>query len=139
MASALARTLHIKDAPGKRTHWNDEIADQLAARFAILSSEEAIAQLESAGVWVELCNSAAWPTLRDDPCARAAGLVVEVQDHTYGRILSTFGPPVRFSRSAISGTLRPAPRPGEHTREILAEIGLADEEVEELTARGTVR
>jgi formyl-CoA transferase len=62
-------------------------------------------------------------SLLDHPDARAIGLVVEVEDPTLGPELVT-GPPMRFSRTPAL-TSRPAPRLGEHTREVLDEIGVA--------------
>ena len=62
-------------------------------------------------------------SLLDHPDARAMGLVVEVDDPTLGPELVT-GPPLRLSRTPAR-TARPAPRLGEHTREVLDEIGVA--------------
>ncbi|WP_129778395.1 CoA transferase [Peristeroidobacter soli] len=139
MSATLARTFELQPAPATRAEWNEHSAAQLADRLSSLSSAEAVARLESAGVWVERCNPASWQTLRDDPRARAAGLVVEAQDSAYGRVLSTFGPVVTFSRSRAPGALRSSPAHGEHSREILAELGVAAEQIESLLANGTVR
>lgn len=138
MATAMARALQV-DAPTKRAHWDDQVAERIATRLATLSSANAVSQLESAGVWVEHCNESAWASLRDNANARQSGLVIEVEDPTYGKILSTFGPPVQFSRSKTTGTLRSSPQHGEHTREILGEMGIDAERIEALLANGTVK
>ena len=52
---------------------------------------------------------------------------------TEGRLRMT-RPPVRFG-GADCGLRRPAPRLGEHSREILREAGLADAEIDDLVAR----
>lgn len=139
MAAALACTFELQPTPATRAAWDERSAAALAERLSALSTDEAVSRLEAAGVWVERCNPASWQTLRDDPAARDARLVVEAQDSVYGRILATFGPAVTFSRSAIEGSLRSSPAHGEHTREILAELGVAAEQIESLLANGTVR
>ena len=69
-------------------------------------------------------GSATGPTpCSTTPTRRAMGLVVEVDDPTLGPELVT-GPPLRLSRTPAR-TARPAPRLGEHTREVLDEIGVA--------------
>jgi crotonobetainyl-CoA:carnitine CoA-transferase CaiB-like acyl-CoA transferase len=72
----------------------------------------------------------------DDPQVKHLGLVAEVEQPGYGpaRMLSF---PVRAS--ATPATIRrPAPLLGEHTAEVLGELGLAREEIERLAAAGTV-
>ena len=44
------------------------------------------------------------------------------------------GPPFRFSRT-VAGLRSAAPLLGEHTREICAELGLSDAEIDELIAQ----
>jgi crotonobetainyl-CoA:carnitine CoA-transferase CaiB-like acyl-CoA transferase len=71
-----------------------------------------------------------------DPQVKHLGLVAEVDQPGYGpaRMLAF---PVKAS--ATPGTIRrPAPRLGEHTAEVLGELGLAKTEVERLAAAGVV-
>jgi len=57
-----------------------------------------------------------------DPHIQARGLIVEIEHPTLGRI-RTLGPPVKMSGTqAITG--RRAPLLGEHTTEILRELGI---------------
>jgi crotonobetainyl-CoA:carnitine CoA-transferase CaiB-like acyl-CoA transferase len=71
-----------------------------------------------------------------DPQVKHLGLVAEVDQPGYGpaRMLAF---PVKAS--ATPGTIRrPAPRLGEHTAEVLSELGLAKPEIERLAAAGIV-
>ena len=72
-----------------------------------------------------------------DPQAQALGLFTSVEHPQLGR-LPQLGSPFDFS-STPAAIRRPPPALGEHTREILAELGLADEQVLALVERGVVR
>lgn len=49
--------------------------------------------------------------------------------------VQTLGQPAKFSRSR-TGSPRPAPWLGQHTRPVLAELGLGDAEIDALAAAG---
>jgi len=67
-----------------------------------------------------------------DPHNRARGMVVEIEHPEHGRI-PQIGVAPKFSDTP--GRVRtPAPRPGEHTQEVLREIGYSLEEIAALTA-----
>ncbi|WP_417669633.1 CaiB/BaiF CoA transferase family protein [Roseibium sp.] len=68
--------------------------------------------------------------MHSDPQARARDMIVEVKHPTAGRV-ETIGHPVKFSRTPAS-VARPAPRLGEHTREVLAEAGYDNSKIEAL-------
>jgi crotonobetainyl-CoA:carnitine CoA-transferase CaiB-like acyl-CoA transferase len=68
----------------------------------------------------------------EDPHGRARGMIVEVEHPEYGRI-SQIGVAPKFSDTP--GKVRAAaPRPGEHSEEILREAGYSPEEIARLTA-----
>jgi crotonobetainyl-CoA:carnitine CoA-transferase CaiB-like acyl-CoA transferase len=105
-----------------RARHADALAELIGARVAT----------ETTAIWRERLAEAGLPhgevsdhphSLLDHPDARAMGLVVEIDDPTLGTELVT-GPPLRLSRTPAR-TARPAPRLGEHTREVLDEIGVA--------------
>jgi crotonobetainyl-CoA:carnitine CoA-transferase CaiB-like acyl-CoA transferase len=72
----------------------------------------------------------------DDPQVKALGLFTSV-DHPRLGHLPQIAPPFTFSATAAS-VRRPPPELGEHTAEVLGELGLSDDEVGDLRARGIV-
>ena len=74
------------------------------------------------------------PEVFEDPQVRHNRMRVELAHPQRGPIPVT-GSPVQVDREpAVAG--RPPPELGEHTREVLREIGAADAEIEELIAQG---
>lgn len=69
-----------------------------------------------------------------DPQAIAAGCVVETPRHD-GGTMNAPAAPVRFP-GADDGPKGPSPRPGEHTRSVLAEHGYSSAEIDALYASG---
>jgi crotonobetainyl-CoA:carnitine CoA-transferase CaiB-like acyl-CoA transferase len=70
----------------------------------------------------------------EDPFAQAAGCFVEVEDADGLRYRAPAAP-ARFP-GADDGPKRPAPKLGQHTREVLAEAGYGAEAIEALLASG---
>jgi crotonobetainyl-CoA:carnitine CoA-transferase CaiB-like acyl-CoA transferase len=67
-----------------------------------------------------------------DPHNRARGMIVEVEHPEYGRI-PQIGIAPKFSETP--GRVRtPAPKPGEHSEEILRDAGFSPDEIARLTA-----
>jgi crotonobetainyl-CoA:carnitine CoA-transferase CaiB-like acyl-CoA transferase len=115
--------------PGRRAA-SAELAGQLGEWFAARRSAEALAPLKAAGVPAELARPSTRQSYFLDPENLAAGRVVELQHPVHGRMLDQ-GPTIRFSD--MSGIVqRPAPTIGQHTAEILAELGLSRDETEAL-------
>jgi crotonobetainyl-CoA:carnitine CoA-transferase CaiB-like acyl-CoA transferase len=68
-----------------------------------------------------------------DPHARAREMIVDLSDPRFGTIRQ-IGVAPKFSDTP--GSVRtPAPRPGEHTEEVLQEIGYSPEEIAKLISR----
>ncbi|TWO69353.1 formyl-CoA transferase [Caenimonas sedimenti] len=73
--------------------------------------------------------------IADDPWLRKSGTVVEVDHPTRGKHL-TVGNPVKLSDSSTEVTR--APLLGEHTEEVLAELGYAASDLASLRAEGAI-
>ena len=98
------------------------------------TAQEAFDLLDGAGVPVEIAPEDARRTWFTQPDIVAAGLVADYQHPTYGRFRQ-FGHLVNLSDTpgAIGG---PPPLLGEHSREVLAELGYSDAEMQTFRDRG---
>lgn len=67
----------------------------------------------------------------DDRQVRAAEMIVEDRDPVLGQLYRV-GTPMKFGATPLDVTAAPAPMLGQHTREILGELGLSQAEMEEL-------
>ena len=74
--------------------------------------------------------------LADDPGVQEAGIMIDVEHELVGAE-QFVGPLVEMSGSP-TGSPRPSPLLGRHTREILEEAGLAADEIDGLYERGAV-
>jgi formyl-CoA transferase len=97
---------------------------------------EACAELCARGIVAGPSYTAA--DLAADPHVAARGMLIEVPRPDGGRPMLVVGNPVKLSRVA-EGPLRSFPSLGEHTEDVLREVlGLGDEELAELRARGAI-
>ncbi len=112
----------------------DDVYEMVAERLRTRTTKEWFDLLSPAGVWVAPVYS--YADLVDDEQIAHNGTFVEYDHPTEGRV-KTPGFPYRFS-STPARVDRGAPLTGEHTREILADLGLPDDEIEDLLAAGVV-
>ena len=137
--AAASRALGLADLAARypdaasRRRAGGEIERALGEALAALEAPAAVDVLRSAGVACALVRHAI--DVHDDPQALATGLSVAAETHI-GPVRQ-MGPPVRFSRTAAAAG-RPAPALGEHTDDVLAELGYGSEEVARLRAEGAV-
>jgi crotonobetainyl-CoA:carnitine CoA-transferase CaiB-like acyl-CoA transferase len=106
------------------------IAERLKAR----PSADWIREFEAAGVPVGPVNKIG--DMLGDPQVHARDMVVEVDHPRAGRV-KALGHPIKFSETKTE-TSRPAPLLGEHTREVLAQLGFTTGQVEALINEGAV-
>jgi crotonobetainyl-CoA:carnitine CoA-transferase CaiB-like acyl-CoA transferase len=110
----------------------DEIARHLATRLAGLTKDEAIRLIEPTGSWVVAVRSLA--EALDDPAVRASG-IVQGFETPYGGRYSVVAEPLKMSATPLVSQ-RPAAAHGEHTREILRELGVPEKETAAMLATG---
>ncbi|HEX7838753.1 MAG TPA: CoA transferase [Kofleriaceae bacterium] len=111
-----------------------ELAELVGEKLGARSSAEWIAELEAAGVPVGPVNRIG--DMLADPQVAAREMVVEV-DHPRAGRTRALGMPIKFSESRGDLT-RPAPLLGQHSREILGQLGYAAPEIEALQQAGAV-
>ena len=109
-----------------------ELCAELDAAFAALTFEEIARRLDEADlVWAPMQTPA---EVAADPQVAAAGAFVDVEDGKGGTYRSPAAP-ARFP-GADASVRPPSPQLGEHTREVLGELGYSDSEVAEIFATG---
>lgn len=110
------------------------LVELLTVRFKTRTADEWLSAFEQAGVPAGPVLSVG--EMLNDPHVLARDMVVEVEHQRVGKIRA-LGAPVKFSDTPAN-IRRAAPVLGEHTREIMRELGFADTDVEQHAARGDV-
>jgi crotonobetainyl-CoA:carnitine CoA-transferase CaiB-like acyl-CoA transferase len=119
---------------GDRTRHQRELAETLEAVFATRSVAEWLAALERAGVPAGPVYNI--EQVYRDPQVQAREMVVSVE-HPKAGPTKNIGMPVKLS--ATPGQIRrPAPTLGEHTDEILRELGISHQSIQTLRERKAV-
>jgi crotonobetainyl-CoA:carnitine CoA-transferase CaiB-like acyl-CoA transferase len=118
----------------KRVAHRKEIVPVIERRIRTLTKAEVVRRLREANVPVGPIN--ALDEVFADPVVRHLGLIAEVDHPTAGRVRAP-GIPVRLSGTPPSVRRHP-PELGEHTDEVLRELGYAKEEIAMLRRDGAV-
>jgi crotonobetainyl-CoA:carnitine CoA-transferase CaiB-like acyl-CoA transferase len=121
------------DNPARVAH-RKEIVPIIEKRFSKLTRADIVARLRNAAVPVGPINSL--DEVFADPVVRHLGLVAEVDHPTAGRVRAP-GIPVRLSGTPPS-VRTPPPLLGEHTDEVLRELGYGDAEITALRRDGAI-
>ena len=113
---------------------HDELYAKTEARLRTNTTRVWLEQLLAAGIWAGPVYS--YQDLVDDPQIAHNGTFIEYDHPTEGHI-KTPGFPYRFSATPPRVD-RGAPLVGEHSREVLTELGLSPERISELIESGAV-
>jgi crotonobetainyl-CoA:carnitine CoA-transferase CaiB-like acyl-CoA transferase len=129
--------------------WRDDArfrtnADRMANLPALVALMSEALGTRTKSEWIDAFDAAGVPVgpvnsigeALSHPQALARGMVVDLV-HPQAGATKALGCPVHFSATPTSVT-RPAPVLGEHTREVLAETGYSDAEIDALVAEGVV-
>lgn len=121
-----------------------DLPSRLANVDALQDEIEKVFGQQPTGYWWERLDRAGVPggpvytyeECLDDPHVRARNMVLEIDHPVIGR-MKAMGHPVK-STGHIAEIRRPAPLLGQHTRSVLAELGMDEAQVERLIAAGAV-
>lgn len=122
-------------APGLLDADGGELAERLAGALAKLGRDEAVQRLTAAGV--PAAPARRLKELTEDPEYAAFSVFATLERPGMTTVLAP-GRYARFSRTEQDRTLSP-PGVGEHTAEVLAELGLGEDEIGRLVEAGAVR
>lgn len=118
---------------GERSRNIDHVYGELARIFLERSTAEWMTLLEEADVPFMPMHDLR--SILDDPQLKATGFFIEAEHPSEGRI-RTMRIPVRWKHHQPATLRRHAPRLGEHTREVLAQLGYTAAEIEAMLAAG---
>ena len=119
-----------------------DIASRTAHIDALYAIVEELVRARSTDEWMELCGRLNIPCMKvldldrvdEDPHLAAVDFL-SLTRHPSEGLYRSIGRPISFSDNPDS-TPRPAPNIGQQSREILAEVGYGDAEIDELMRQG---
>ncbi len=120
--------------PRDRMNNLDELVSTLETTFAQHSSDHWLKTLEAAGVPAGPINDLA--EVYADPQVRAREMMVETEHPIAGRV-KNIGIPIKLSETP-GRFQRPAPTLGQHTNEVVTELGCSPNEIDKLRSEGIV-
>ena len=124
----LAALDHPKDPVRNR----DRVHQLVARSLLALTTEHAIQAFDQQDIWWAPVND--YEQVEADPQVAHNGIVMDV-DHPQAGAVRLMAHPVRYDGKAPALRRMP-PALGQHTREVLAEAGYSDAEIEQLIAEG---
>ena len=131
--TAIGREDFIKKQFGPRDV-QEEIANELDAIFATKTADEWIEFLGPLDVCANKVNNLA--EAMTDPQMLARGMIIDIEHPVDGKI-KNLAFPVKFSDAPYS-VKTPPPAFGQHTEEILKQLGYSVSDMEELKKNGTI-
>jgi crotonobetainyl-CoA:carnitine CoA-transferase CaiB-like acyl-CoA transferase len=139
MARRLLGVLQLDAAvTAPRQAWGAEVAALIAAAVRKWRRDELLAALARTDVWAEAaCPNGEMQNLRDEDLQRL-GTVVATRHPQFGEVRQ-IGRLVRLAAAPLGPSARHAPLPGEHTDELLGELGVAAATIRDLRERRIVK
>lgn len=120
-----------------RVEHDAELAEQLASAFNTRTAHAWETQLNAVGVGCMVADAMSqFAFFYKDPQARAIGAMVESQHPTFGGRYRRHAPAARFSHTP--GVAGPYCETGEHTRELMMELGYDQVQLDELRDAGVI-
>lgn len=116
--------------------WGADAQRAIAKAVADHDAHALVAKLDAAGVPAEVCAPAMETPTLEDADLRRLGITESAPHPTYGDV-AQFGVFHRFSRSRHAAPAG-APLMGEHTEQVLAELGVGSDAISALLERGVV-
>ena len=118
--------------------------DRIEHRGALIDALQTVFMTRSTDTWVARLNDAGIPAgpvmdilqMHEDPQALAREMVTEV-DHPRAGRMKTLGAPVKF-HGTPGGVQRAAPLLGQHSREVLGEVGYDAAAIQAMVEAGVV-
>lgn len=124
----LAAFDHPKDPVRRR----DEIHQLVSQALRSVTTAQAMQAFDAHDIWYAPVND--YEQVESDPQVEHNGIVMEIE-HPQAGAVRLMAHPVRYDGKAPPLRRLP-PQLGEHTREVLAEAGYSDGEIEQLLAQG---
>jgi crotonobetainyl-CoA:carnitine CoA-transferase CaiB-like acyl-CoA transferase len=126
---SLMKILGLEERLGKDARFTDNSA-RVKNREELVPFLQARFDEQSSGIWLEVLGKAKIPSAAiqtvgeafADPQSIARGLVVEIE-HPLLKTVRSIANPIRYERQVVEYRL-PPPRLGEHTHQILGELGI---------------
>src|SRR5882757_1988850 len=137
MAQSLLAVLELKTRINKpRRDWGTAEAALIAEAIAGRDAATVLAALRTGGVWCAPCRADAKEVTLRDRKLRERGTVLSTKHERYGEILQV-GSQFTLSR-ATTRPIGDTASIGQHSREILVELGYSDAEIAQLYAQAIV-
>jgi crotonobetainyl-CoA:carnitine CoA-transferase CaiB-like acyl-CoA transferase len=117
---------------------------RMANRQALEAALNGVFETKPTDAWLAILEAGGFPAgpvlsvgeMHEDPQALAREMVVATEHPVAGKV-QTLGLPVKFSATP-GGIGRPAPVLGQHSREVLAELGFSERDIDRMIDAGAV-